>query len=133
MRTFRVLTNYLVTLKFYIMKKLFAMAVPLEEGKTEQWKEFMETLDGERNAEFKASRAALGVRERTFLQETPMGNLVIVTLEGENPEEAFKKFGQGKDAFTKWFVQEVKAIHGMDLTSPPPGKLPELLIDSGEV
>lgn len=115
------------------MKKVFAMAVPIPEGKTERWKEFIDTLNGKKNTEFKASRASLGIRERTFLQETPMGNLAVVTLEGENPEEAFKKFGQGKDAFTKWFVQEVKDIHGMDLSAPPQGKLPELLIDSGEL
>ena len=115
------------------MKKLFAMAVPILPNQTERWTKFINTLKGEKYNEFKASRTALGVWERTFLQHTPMGDFVIVTLEGKNPEESFTKFGQGNDAFTTWFKQEVKEIHGIDLASPPQGKLPELIVDSGEL
>jgi len=56
--------------------------------------------------------------------------MVIVTLEGDNPGEAFAKFGQATDDFTNWFVDEVKVIHNFDLRMPPPGPLPELVIDS---
>jgi hypothetical protein len=31
------------------------------------------------------SRRQAGVRERTFLQSTPIGDFVIVTLEGDDP------------------------------------------------
>ena len=62
-----------------------------------------------------------------------MGALVIVTLEGENPEQAFQDFGKGTDAFTKWFIEQVKIVHGVDLTSPPPGQLPSLIVDTGPV
>lgn len=62
-----------------------------------------------------------------------MGDLTILTLEGNDPEAAFKRFGVGNDAFTKWFCAEVLAIHGLDLVSPPPGAMPELYVDSGEV
>jgi hypothetical protein len=109
---------------------LFAMALPIPAGKTDQWRAFMAELSGPRKAEFQASRAGLGVRERTFLQQTPHGDLVVVTLEGENPAEAFKAFGQGHDSFTEWFHAQVKDIHGVDLRQPPPGPLPELVIDS---
>jgi hypothetical protein len=115
------------------MKKLFAMAVPVLPNQTEHMKKFANALKGERFEELKKSRIELGVRERSFLQHTPMGDFVIVTLEGENPEQAFAKFGQGQDAFTKWFMNEVKEIHGLDLTSPPDAPLPELIIDSGEL
>ncbi len=115
------------------MSKLFAMAFPIAPGQTEHWKKFINTLKTEKLAEFKASRAALGVQERTFLQHTPMGDFVVVTLEGENPEKAFTEFGKGNDAFTTWFKKEVSEIHGVDLSAPPPGPLPELLIDSGKL
>ena len=58
---------------------------------------------------------------------------MLVTLEGENPQEAFAKFSQGTDAFTKWFLAEVKEIHGLALASPPSGPMPELVVDSGEL
>ena len=56
-----------------------------------------------------------------------MGDFVIVTLEGDDPAGAFKKFGQGEDAFTKWFVAQVKDIHGVDVTAPLPGPMPTLV------
>src|SRR5258708_22901755 len=103
------------------MSKLFAMAVPVSPGKVEQWKKFANQLNTNRKAEFAANRKKLEVRERTFLQQTPHGSMVIVTLEGENPQQAFQNFAKGTDEFTKWFVGEVKSIHDMDLTQPPPG------------
>ncbi|MGZ3406848.1 MAG: hypothetical protein ACXVDD_26845 [Polyangia bacterium] len=109
---------------------MFAMAIPLAPGKTEQWKKFTSELNGARRAEFVESRKKLGVRERTFLQHTPHGDLVVVTLEGANPAQAFAQFGQGTDAFTTWFKKTVSEIHGIDLGAPPPGPMPELVIDS---
>jgi LmbE family N-acetylglucosaminyl deacetylase len=110
---------------------LLALAIPLAPGKTDQWKKFTDELRGARRAEFVASRKRLGVRERTFLQRTPHGDMVIVTLEGENPAKAFAEFGQGTDAFTTWFKQQVSELHGgMDLSAPPPGPMPELIVDS---
>ena len=114
------------------MKKLFAMAVPILPGKTAQFKKFINELKGNRYSEFVESRKKLGVQERTFFQTTPMGDFVIVTLEGNDPETAFQNFGKQNDEFSKWFVQEVKENHGIDLSSPPEGPMPEMLIDSME-
>ena len=110
---------------------LFAIAVPILADKAEHFKAFIGALNGAKKADFAASRKRLGVRERTFHQQTPMGDFVIVTLEGDDPAGAFKKFGQGDDAFTKWFVAEVKNIHGVDVTAPPPGPMPTQIIDTG--
>ena len=77
-------------------------------------------------AETDKVREEAGVYERTFLQKTPNGDLVIVTLEGENPAESFGKMISGMpDEFVK-FVQDV---HGFDLKGPPP-PLPQLVYDS---
>ena len=114
------------------MTKLIASAFPILPGKTEEWKKFQNELKTTRNHEFSESREKLGVHERTFLQKTPMGDLVIVTLEGENPEAAFKKIAEGTDAFATWFVKNVKDIHGIDLTQEQKGAMPELIIDSKE-
>jgi hypothetical protein len=115
------------------MKKLIAIAVPILPGKTEQFHKFTSALNGEKSTEFKASREKLEVRERTFFQETPNGDVVIVTLEGKNPEAALAKLAEGKDAFTKWFVSEVKEIHGLDLSELPKDEMSELIVDSGEL
>jgi hypothetical protein len=70
------------------------------------------------------------VHERVFFQQTPMGDLVIVTLEGESPESALESLGAGNDPFSKWFAEQVKSLRGFDLTQPPPGPMPELVVDS---
>ncbi|HRH65286.1 MAG TPA: hypothetical protein PLU53_03230 [Bacteroidia bacterium] len=114
------------------MKQLFAMAVPILPGKTPQWKKFISELNGKRFAEFSESRKKLNVHERAFFQSTPQGDFVVVTLEGKDPQTAFKNFAAGNDEFSKWFNAQVKEIHGMDLKNPPPGPLPELVIDSLE-
>jgi hypothetical protein len=115
------------------MSRLFALAVPIAPGQDGEWRKFANELKDNRYEDFQASRRKLGVRERTFFQETPMGSLVIVTLEGENPEQAFQDFAKGTDDFTKWFVDAVKQVHGIDLSVPPPGSLPQLVVDSGPV
>lgn len=109
---------------------LFAMTVPILPQKTEQWQRFAAELMGPRNTEFKASRRTLGIRERTFLQKTPHGDFVVVLLEGNDPTAALAGLGKGTDAFTTWFVDQVKQIHGLDLAAPPTGPLPELITDS---
>ena len=109
---------------------MLAMAFPIPAGKTEQWQKFISELTGARKAEFAQSRRSLGVRERTFLQHTPQGDLVLVTLEGDRPETAFAEFAKRADPFAMWFKQQVKEIHGMDLNAPPPGPMPQQVIDS---
>lgn len=113
------------------MKKLVAMAVPVAPGKTEAWNTFMEELQSKYRQQFIDSRKKLGVRERTFLQSTPMGDLVLVTLEGEDPVNAFRQFAKGEDEFTKWFVASVNNIHGIDLKAmSADSDMPQMVVDS---
>ena len=109
---------------------LMAAAFPILPGKTADWQAFIDELSGPRHAEFAESRRTMGVQERTFLQHTPMGDLVIVTLEGDNPEQAFGRFVHGTDAFTKWFLGKTLELHGIDLTAGTAAPS-ELAIDSG--
>lgn len=112
------------------MKKLLAIAVPVLPGKTYRWKLFVNELNGKWRNEFMESRDRLDVKERVFFQSGPGGDMAVVTLEGENPEEAFARFGQGQDEFTMWFVDQVRELHGLDLTQSMPIAFPELVIES---
>ena len=110
-----------------------AIAIPITRGKEEQWRRFVDTLNTQHKDEFVASRRRMGVRERTLHQVTPNGEMVIVTLEGDDPAGAFAGFGASDDEFTRWFVEQVRDAHDVDLRQPPPGPLPELIADSGSV
>jgi hypothetical protein len=109
---------------------MMAVAFPILPGKTPEWRAWMDEINGPRRAEFDASRRAAGVHERTFLQETPMGDLVLVTLEGEDPGPAFGKMMSADDEFTKWFTARAYEIHGVDVTVRPTKPPSELVVDT---
>lgn len=108
-----------------------AFVAPVLPGKEKQARTFFEALRGSRHAEYLESRRRIGIHERTYLQKTPQGEMVIVTVSGENPAAGLARFGEGTDDFTEWFVQQVKDLPGLDLRQPLPGELPELIVDSG--
>ena len=112
---------------------LMAVEFPILPGKTADWRAFMADLNGPRHQEFSESRRRAGVHERTFLQATPKGDSVIVTLEGDDPGRAFGQMMSAKDPFTTWFLGRVKTIHGVDLTEPMPKSPSELVVDSDRV
>jgi len=109
---------------------LMAVAFPILPGKTAEWRARMEDLNGTRRDEFVESRRKAGVHERTFLQSTPMGDLVIVTLEGDDPGQAFGKMMAADDAFTKWFIEWAVSVHGIDPSAVTAGPPSELVIDT---
>ena len=112
---------------------LMAVEFPILPGKTADWRAFMADLNGSRHQEFSDSRRRAGVHERTFLQATPKGDSVIVTLEGDDPGRSFRQMMTANDAFTTWFVGRVKTIHGVDLATPMTGSPTELVVDSDRV
>jgi hypothetical protein len=109
---------------------LIAVAFPVAPGQSEKWHAWMKELDGARRDEFVASRASAGVRERTFLQATPMGELVIVTLEGEDPMASFAQMMSADDEFTRWFLANANEAHGVDLSQPMPEAPSKLILDT---
>ncbi len=112
---------------------LNAVVFPILPGKTAEWRSFVAELAGPRNAEYTESRRRAGVHERAFLQPTPMGDLVILTLEGDDPGHAFGQMMHATDAFTTWFLERVKAIHGVDLAAAMTGSPSDLVLDTDRV
>ena len=111
---------------------MMAVAMPLLPGKTAAWRKWLEELNGPRRQEFVESRQRVGVRERTFLQPSPMGDLVIVTLEGDDPGSAFGQMMSANDAFSTWFADRAREFHG-DLPVPMTEAPSELVIDTASI
>ena len=106
---------------------LLSMCFPIRPGKLQKWQEMIDSWNDPSNkAETDRVREEAGVYERTFLQKTPDGDLVIVTLEGENPAEGF---GKMIAAMPDEFVEFVLDVHGFDMKGPPPPP-PQLVYDS---
>lgn len=106
---------------------MLAMAIPILPGKKEKWKEMiLNNMNGEKKSETDKIREDAGVHERSFLQETPEGDFVILTFEGENPEESWGKIMSN---IPEDFAKLAKELHGLDMNAPPP-PLPKLIYDS---
>ena len=110
---------------------LLTICMPILPGKKQKWQEMMDSLlahGSESRKEFNASREAAGVHERTFLHESPDGDFVILTYEGDNPEKGFAKIMSNMpDDFAEFALD----VHGLDVNVPPP-PLPKLVYDSKE-
>lgn len=105
-------------------------AFPILPGKTEQWKHFCQEMVGPRRSEYEASRKRLGVtREVAYLQQAPQGDMTVVYVEAQNIPCIFEGFGTSQEPFDVWFREQVKDIHSVDFTQPPPGPLPEAFLD----
>ena len=103
---------------------MLAICMPILAGKKEKWQAMMDQVTNDPN--FAASRENAGVHERSFLQETPAGDFVILTFEGDDPEASFANIMQDMPAD---FADFAKDVHGLDVNAPPP-PMPKLVFDS---
>ena len=108
---------------------MIAMALPILPGKKEEWQKFLhEGFNGPGRAETVRVRDEVGVHERSFLQETPGGDFVIITLEGRDPLASWAKM---MESMPEEMKQKAAEFHSMDLKAPPP-PMPKLVFDSWE-
>jgi hypothetical protein len=99
----------------------YAFAVPILPGKLEAWKATIEEVRGPKKKEYKASRKKAGIsHEHVWLQHTPMGDFVVVSVVGKNPEKMIERFAASKDPFDKWFMARIAEVHGIDANKMPP-------------
>ena len=106
-----------------------AMILPILPGKKEKWLGMLNSMlehGSESRKEFNGKREAVGLHERTYLQETPNGDFMILTLEGENPEEGWGKI---ISELPEDFAEFAMDVHGMDVNAPSP-PMPTLVYDS---
>lgn len=103
---------------------MLAMCMPILPGKLDKWKAMMEQVSA--TPDFANSREAAGVHERSFLQQTPAGDFLIITMEGNDPAASW---AQIVSTMPPEFAEFAAEVHGLDVSAPPP-PLPELFFDS---
>ncbi|HZO89429.1 MAG TPA: DUF6176 family protein [Chthonomonadaceae bacterium] len=100
------------------------IAFPILPGKMEQARQFAHQVQA-RSSEAAESFARLGVRrEEWFLQTSPQGDMVLVTLESDDPRQTFEGWARSQDPFDRWFKDQAQQISGLDFNQPIPA-LPE--------
>ena len=103
---------------------MLAMCMPILPGKLDKWKAMMEQVNS--TPDFAKSREEAGVQERSFFQQTPNGDFLIITMEGDDPTASW---AQIMSTMPPEFAEFAAEVHGLDVNAPPP-PLPELFFDS---
>jgi hypothetical protein len=102
---------------------------PIQAGKEEDARAFAAETMGARRAEFDAHHARAGnTRETWALQETPVGSFLLVWFEGD-VNKAFGDLATNDSDFMTWFRGRVLDVTGVDLSAPPDGPPPAVLVD----
>jgi Family of unknown function (DUF6176) len=95
-------------------------AVPVLPGKEELDRETLDEMVGSRRDEYEAALKEAGIgRQAIWHQETPDGTLAMVYIEADNPDAA-QRFTSSDAEISKWFVERMKEVHGIDVSQPPP-------------
>jgi hypothetical protein len=95
-------------------------AVPVLPGKEELDRRTMEEMAESRRDEYEAALREAGItRQAVWHQETPDGTLALVYFEADNPDAA-QRFTSSDAAISRWFVEKMQEVHGIDVSQPPP-------------
>ena len=99
-------------------------AMPLVADRAGAVRRMREEVLGARRSEYEESRRRLGItEERAWIQSTPMGDMVLVYMETEDPQRALEGMAESQEPFDVWFRQYIQDAHGVDITrgqAPPP-------------
>ena len=88
----------------------FAFAAPMKPGATEDARKFAREAYETRRKEMDESRLAQGLtREEVYLNQTP-GDVIVVYLEGEDPNEGNRRFAVSQTPYDRWFKDRCKEI-----------------------
>ena len=111
--------------------KMIVFAVPILEGKLEDWtKMILNTMLGDNKKATDQSRENAGVHERSYLQKMPKGHVCILTWEGADPLTFWLDL---MNVALPEFTEHLADLHGRGIFNEenPEKMLAELVYDSG--
>jgi hypothetical protein len=95
----------------------FAFSIPVVPGKEELDRNTLDEMLGARRADYEAALKRAGItRQAIWHQETPVGTVAVVYVEGEDPEAGVARFSASDDEFNTWFREQMKEVHGVDIS-----------------
>ena len=107
---------------------VLAFALPILPGKQEAWRRFCQELLESHSGEYQESRRRLGItREVTWFSQTAQGEMALVYLEADHPEQVFPALAASDLHFDSWLRQQLLELHGLDVAKLPHGLAHELI------
>src|SRR3954454_15067727 len=95
-------------------------AIPIVHGKDDVDRQTRDEMAGARRDEYVAALKDAGItRQAVWHQQTPGGGtLAIVYIEATDPD-AHQRFVSSDADISRWFVEQMKEVHGRDVSQPP--------------
>ena len=85
-------------------------------GKQEAWRRFYQALDGSRRKQYEEFHKRLHItKELAWLLETPHGDLAIVYLEADYPEQVLQSLAVSNERFDNWLKEQILELYGFDV------------------
>lgn len=96
-------------------------AVPVVPGKEDLDRQVLDELAGSRREEYETAMRDAGIRRQAIWhQKNPDGGtLAIVYFEADDPE-APMRWTQSDSEISRWFVEQMQEVHGIDISQQPP-------------
>jgi hypothetical protein len=105
------------------------MAFPILPDKLEAWRQYNDQVNGPRRSEFEDMLKRYGFTKwLVWRQQTPQGSLLIGYQETASEEGGMRNIATSNHPFDMWFKEQLKGFTGLDLSQPPPGPPPELVL-----
>jgi hypothetical protein len=99
----------------------FAFAIPVVPGMEELDRKTLGEMSGARRDEYEAAARQAGItRQIVWHQQSPEGTVAVVYVEADDPAAALGEFGSSDEPFNSWFRDQMKEVHGIDISEPGP-------------
>lgn len=100
-----------------------AFFVPIIEGKTEDARAFAAKMMENGGERFSQANTTV-TKESWFLQQTPVGDFIIVYSHAPDGQQVMKNLAESQEPLDVWFKDQILELTGIDCNEPM-GDLPE--------
>jgi hypothetical protein len=109
---------------------MIMLPTPIPPDRLDEWRATVSGFGGEQSEEYTAARVRQGVtRQGVFLYHSPTGPMEIMVMEADDPGRALQLIATSDEPFDREFRRYLMDILGIDLSQPPPGPMPEQILD----
>ncbi len=105
-------------------------AFPVVPGKEDLARQFANEVLNDHAEHYASLMKASGTTRVTWtLNATPAGTFILVWYEADEVLKIFEILATSADADASWMRGRIQEIGDLDLTGPPPGPAPELILE----
>lgn len=105
------------------------VVTPVLKGKEVEWKNWAKKLKSDLKNDFDDFNKRYGLtRHDVWAVETPNGLMAVVLHEGPGADSFMHNVGGSDHPFDLKMKKNLENFHGMNMSAPPPGPMPEKVI-----